>query len=94
MLRFVAAFAVLIWHYQHFSYIGEKPVDLVKSQLPLYSLLRPFYENGEYGVWVFWCISGFISSGNIVTRFPTDRSTAGLSLCFACLGYIRFISSR
>lgn len=60
MLRFVAAFAVLIWHYQHFSYIGEKPVDLVKSQLPLYSLLRPFYENGEYGVWVFWCISGFI----------------------------------
>lgn len=59
-LRFIAAFAVLIWHYQHFSYIGEKPVDLVKSQLPFYGLLNPFYESGEYGVWIFWCISGFI----------------------------------
>jgi peptidoglycan/LPS O-acetylase OafA/YrhL len=36
------------------------PVDLVKDRLPLHGLLRPFYEAGEYGVWVFWCISGFI----------------------------------
>lgn len=59
-LRFVAAFAVLIWHYQHFSYLADIPVDLVRARLPLYGLLRPFYEAGEYGVWVFWCISGFI----------------------------------
>jgi peptidoglycan/LPS O-acetylase OafA/YrhL len=59
-LRFVAAFAVLIWHYQHFSYLADVPVDLVRARLPLYALLRPFYEAGEYGVWVFWCISGFI----------------------------------
>jgi peptidoglycan/LPS O-acetylase OafA/YrhL len=59
-LRFVAAFAVLIWHYQHFTYLADKPVDLFRDQLPLYGLLRPFYETGEYGVWVFWCISGFI----------------------------------
>jgi peptidoglycan/LPS O-acetylase OafA/YrhL len=59
-LRFAAAFAVLIWHYQHFAYVADMPVDLVKDRLPLYGLLRPFYEAGKYGVWVFWCISGFI----------------------------------
>jgi peptidoglycan/LPS O-acetylase OafA/YrhL len=60
VLRFVAAFAVLIWHYQHFAYVADKPIDLVRDQLPLYGLLRPFYEAGQYGVWVFWCVSGFI----------------------------------
>ena len=60
LLRFIAAFAVLIWHYQHFAYVADHPVDLTKSNLPLYGLLQPFYEFGEYGVWLFWCISGFI----------------------------------
>jgi peptidoglycan/LPS O-acetylase OafA/YrhL len=59
-LRFLAAFAVLIWHYQHFAYVADVPVDLVKDQLPFYGLLQLFYLAGEYGVWVFWCISGFI----------------------------------
>lgn len=59
-VRFVSAFAVLVWHYQHFSHIADTPVDLVKDRLPLYGLLRPFYEAGNYGVWVFWCVSGFI----------------------------------
>ncbi|MDB5617354.1 acyltransferase [Tardiphaga sp.] len=60
LVRFIAAVAVLVWHYQHFSYIAGTPVDLVTDQLPLYGLLRPFYEAGKYGVWVFWCVSGFI----------------------------------
>ena len=59
-LRFVAAFAVLIWHYQHFAYIADTPVDLVNSRLPFYAPLYPFYEAGRYGVWIFWCVSGFI----------------------------------
>jgi peptidoglycan/LPS O-acetylase OafA/YrhL len=59
-LRFVAAFAVLIWHYQHFGYTADAPVDLIRDRLPLYGLLYPFYEAGQYGVWVFWCVSGFI----------------------------------
>jgi peptidoglycan/LPS O-acetylase OafA/YrhL len=59
-LRFVAAFAMLIWHYQHFSYVADNPVGFVTSEQPFYGLLRPFFEAGEYGVWVFWCISGFI----------------------------------
>src|SRR3954453_16478594 len=60
IVRFVAAFAVLIWHYQHFAYVADQPVDLLKERLPLYALLQPFYEAGRYGVWVFWCVSGFI----------------------------------
>lgn len=60
LLRFAAAFAVLIWHYQHFSYVADAPVDLFKDRLPFYCLLQPFYLAGRYGVWTFWCISGFI----------------------------------
>ncbi|HEX3115124.1 MAG TPA: acyltransferase [Bradyrhizobium sp.] len=60
LLRFVAAFAVLIWHYQHFAYVADKAVGLTRTGLPLYGLLQPFYEVGEYGVWLFWCISGYI----------------------------------
>ena len=59
-VRFIAALAVLIWHYRHFSYVGSAPVDLVMDRLPLYGLLHPFYEAGRSGVWIFWCVSGFI----------------------------------
>jgi len=51
---------VLIWHYQHFSFVGTHPVGLVRAEQPLYRLLAPFYEFGQYGVEVFWAISGFI----------------------------------
>jgi peptidoglycan/LPS O-acetylase OafA/YrhL len=60
LLRFAAACSVLIWHYQHFAYVADRPVDLVRDRLPLSGLLYPFYHAGEPGVWVFWCISGFI----------------------------------
>lgn len=59
-LRFVAALGVLIWHYQHFADVADVPVGLVRNQLPFYRLLLPLYEAGEYGVWIFWCVSGFI----------------------------------
>jgi peptidoglycan/LPS O-acetylase OafA/YrhL len=59
-LRFLTAFAILVFHYQHFFYVADKPVGLVAERLPLYSLLHALYDAGRYGVWVFWCISGFI----------------------------------
>jgi peptidoglycan/LPS O-acetylase OafA/YrhL len=59
-LRFLAAFAVLSWHYQHFAYVADNPVGLLWNQLPFFGLLQPLYQAGRYGVWVFWCISGFI----------------------------------
>jgi peptidoglycan/LPS O-acetylase OafA/YrhL len=59
-LRFLATIAVLMWHYQHFAFVAGSSVNLTRSELPFYRVLFPFYEAGEYGVWFFWCISGFI----------------------------------
>ena len=75
-LRFLATLSVLIWHYQHFAFIGDTPVDLVKAELPFYGLLLPFYEAGEYGVWIFWCISGFIFFWKYRNAI-SDRSVSG-----------------
>lgn len=60
VLRFLAAVAVLVWHYQHFWYVGAEPVGFERSAQPLYPFLKLFYESGVYGVQVFWMISGFI----------------------------------
>ncbi len=76
LLRFVAAFAVLIWHYQHFAYVADKAVDLARTSLPLYGPLQLFYEGGEHGVWLFWCISGFIFFWKYRDAVH-DRSTGG-----------------
>lgn len=59
LLRFGAAFAVLVWHYQHFAFNGAA-IDVVRAAQPFYAPLQLFYEYGWYGVQVFWSISGFI----------------------------------
>src|SRR5581483_8643176 len=33
---------------------------LVAERLPYFGWLHPLYDTGAVGVWVFWCISGFI----------------------------------
>ena len=60
IIRFISAVAVLFWHYQHFSFIIDKPIDFDKEKQPLYWLFTSFYNYGFLGVQVFWCISGFI----------------------------------
>ena len=60
VLRFISAFSVLVWHYQHFFYITNNSIDFIKEKQPLYSILSIFYDYGFYGVEIFWCISGFI----------------------------------
>src|SRR4051812_19181048 len=60
LLRFLAAFSVLVGHYQHFAFVADRPVDFVIDRLPFSGLLYPFYYTRLPGVWVFWCISGFI----------------------------------
>jgi peptidoglycan/LPS O-acetylase OafA/YrhL len=59
-LRFLTAFAVLVFHYRHFAFVADKAVGLVPERLPLYGWLHAFDDFGVYGVWIFWCISGFI----------------------------------
>ena len=61
ILRFVAAVAVLVFHYQHFVFQGvSQPAEFVRAHQPLYPVLQLLYEQGFEGVRVFWCISGFI----------------------------------
>jgi peptidoglycan/LPS O-acetylase OafA/YrhL len=59
-LRFLSAFAILVFHYRHFFYVADEPVGLVQERLPYYGVLHAFYDSGRFGVWIFWCISGFI----------------------------------
>ena len=59
LLRFLSAFAVLMWHYQHFGLVTDD-MSFERSAQPFYDWLYPFYEHGRNGVRVFWCISGFI----------------------------------
>ena len=60
IVRFFAAFSVLVWHYQHFTYVNFEHIDFKVSAQPFYDLLWPFYDRGLLGVQVFWAISGFI----------------------------------
>jgi peptidoglycan/LPS O-acetylase OafA/YrhL len=60
VLRFASTLSILFLHYLHFADAADRPVDLVKDRLPFYGLLHFFYESRPFGVWVFWCISGFI----------------------------------
>jgi len=60
LLRFPTAFAILIFHYRQFAFVGDREVGLVQDQLPIYWLFGPLYQSGPYAVRIFWCISGFI----------------------------------
>jgi len=61
VLRFLCAFAILVWHYQHFFFVGAVENALVlRSTFPFYRLLRFAYEDGFWAVKIFWVISGFI----------------------------------
>ncbi len=63
ILRFLAAFGVLAWHYQHFFFVTEwdrEVADGVRQSLPFYWLMGGVYDHGHFAVEVFWIISGFI----------------------------------
>ncbi len=60
LVRFLAAFAILIWHYKNFAYVGYVRVEFQVYQQPFYDALEIFYRYGYLAVHVFWCISGYI----------------------------------
>ena len=60
LLRFTAALAVLVWHFQNFWLPGSATEVFSRSAQPYAWLLAPFYLYGQAGVQLFWCISGFI----------------------------------
>ena len=59
LLRFGSALAVLFFHYRHFAQLADMP-PVGRATVPFYGLLWPLYEYGQYGVQLFWGISGYI----------------------------------
>jgi peptidoglycan/LPS O-acetylase OafA/YrhL len=59
LIRFICAFAVLLWHYRHFYGVSGSPAFDQAAQ-PLHGLFAPFFDYGLFGVQLFWGISGFI----------------------------------
>ena len=59
LLRFGSALAVLFFHYAHFAAVSGMP-RVARADQPLYSLFWPLYDYGQYGVQIFWGISGYI----------------------------------
>lgn len=61
VVRGLAAFAVVLWHWQHFYYQGAAlPDDFERASQPLYVWLWPFYEHGHAAVAFFFSLSGFV----------------------------------
>ncbi len=56
ILRFGAAFAVVVWHYQFFFFAVRGDPE----QLPFHGALTVFYAAGHYAVPWFWVLSGYI----------------------------------
>jgi peptidoglycan/LPS O-acetylase OafA/YrhL len=84
LLRLFAALSVLIWHYQHFMFVGPDRVTWDFTRLPFHRLLAPFYTYGYAGVELFWCISGFI----FTWKYGPVVSRAGIS--FRRFAWLRF----
>ncbi len=77
LLRFISAFAVLIFHYQHFAFFDAKiDPNFNKSLLPGYSALWPFYLYGYHAVDIFWCISGYIFFYKYSAAISKNKITA------------------
>ena len=75
LFRGLAAFAILIWHYQHF-YLMRPDTALPPDRRPLepaYALLKPLYEHGYLAVEFFWLISGFVFAAIYLRPGPSTR---------------------
>lgn len=63
VIRGLAALTVVIFHYQHFYFAPGSTQALSQVQRsaePLYWLLWPAYDYGQWAVQLFWGISGFV----------------------------------
>ncbi len=94
VLRFISAVAVLIWHYQHFSFVGSHSIDFVREAQPFYRVLWPFYDHGLLGVQIFWAISGYIFFWKYRTTIADRRITGKefLLLRFSRLYPLHFVT--
>lgn len=59
-LRGFAALSVVIWHWQHFFFVGADPSAVPIANQPFYPVFSALYHSGLYGVEMFFCLSGFV----------------------------------
>jgi peptidoglycan/LPS O-acetylase OafA/YrhL len=84
LLRFISALGVLVWHYQHFMFVGHDSIAWDVDRLPFRWLLSPFYAYGFAGVELFWCISGFVFTWKYAPVIDRSR------LSFRRFAWLRF----
>lgn len=78
ILRFVAALAVVIYHYpDYFVFDGAAP-------RPLAWMLWPLYEYGQFAVPTFWALSGY------VFFWKYEKPIAGRTISARQFGVLRF----
>lgn len=78
IMRGLAAFAILFWHYHHFSFpVGEvRPWPGYRATEPLHEIFWPLYAHGKYAVLLFWLLSGFVFSHVYTGRKSSTRDFA------------------
>ena len=78
LLRFLTSVSVLLYHYRHFfgpfNNLNSNNYSEILLDLPFYSFLGFFYTYGNYGVSVFFAISGFVFS--FIYLSQTKETTA------------------
>ncbi len=75
LLRGICTFAVIVWHYQHFFYVGTDPGDLDLKSQPFFKSFEIFYRFGGRAVPVFWCISGLIMTHTYINSSRVSART-------------------
>ena len=79
-LRGFCALSILIFHYQHFFYIGTNNPESWTPEVQLFwDLFRFFYSQGGNAVQIFWCISGLILAHTYVNQSKTGLAKFGLA---------------
>jgi len=73
LVRFGAAFTVLLAHYCHFYIYGTTYRNWTLEGQPLYWLFEPCYHYGTRAVEVFWILSGFIFFHQYAARIQEKR---------------------
>lgn len=77
-LRGLAALAVVVWHWQHFQFLGSAPgPGFDRSLQPAYPLLRALYEHGDAAVDLFFVLSGQVFAGLYAAPLAA-RTVSGL----------------
>jgi peptidoglycan/LPS O-acetylase OafA/YrhL len=80
LLRGLSALSILVWHYQHFFFIGAgRPAGWDPSIQPLWFLLKPGYIYGQSAVQIFWCISGLILAHTYINQKKTGLAKFSLA---------------